>query len=64
MFEGIALVTIILAAVTSIFVARASKERDIAEAADDEKDRARLEAQLHRIERLDGLEKMLRWGSV
>ena len=65
MFEGIAFVTIIVAAVTSIFVARASKERDIAEAADDEKKEARLEAQLHRIdERLERLEKMLRSGSV
>ncbi len=64
MFEGIAFVTIIVAAVTSIFVARASKERDIAEAADDEKHEARLTAQLQRIEqRLDGVEKMLRSGS-
>jgi voltage-gated potassium channel Kch len=65
MFEGIAFVTIVVAAVTSIFVARASKERDIEEAADDEKKEARLEAQLHRIdERLERLEKMLRSGSV
>ena len=44
--EGIAFLTIIIAAITSTFVARAEAERDAAEAADQDKADARIEAAL------------------
>lgn len=61
MLEGIAFLTIVIAAITSTFVARAAKEREIAEAADEDAADARIQASLDGIEqRLDGLEQMLR----
>lgn len=60
MLEGIAFLTIVIAAITSTFVARAAKEREVAQAADEDAAQTRIEASLERIEhRLDGLEKML-----
>jgi voltage-gated potassium channel len=57
MLEGIAFLTIIIAAITSTFVARAEQER---EGAEDEAER-RIEAKLEQIERrLDQLESLLR----
>ena len=57
MLYGVAFVTIFVAAITSIFVARASAERGIAE---DEAEQ-RIEAQLHVIDdRLGRLEDFLR----
>ena len=61
MLEGIAFLTIVVAAITSTFVARAAKERDVAEAAGEDAAEVRIEARLDGIERrLDGLEQMLR----
>jgi voltage-gated potassium channel len=61
MLEGIAFLTIVVAAITSTFVARAAKERDIAQAADEDAAEVRIEARLDGIERrLDRLEQMLR----
>ena len=58
MLQGIAFLAITTAAITSTFVARANKERDLAHDADAEK---RVEAQLKGIDqRLDRLETMLR----
>lgn len=53
MLEGIAFLTIIIAAITSTFVARAAQERDIAEAAEEDDAELRLE------ERLDGIDQRL-----
>ena len=61
MLEGIAFLTIIVAAITSTFVARAAKEREVAQAADEDAAEVRIEARLDGIERrLDRLEQMLR----
>jgi voltage-gated potassium channel len=61
MLEGIAFLTIIVAAITSTFVARASKEREVAQAADEDAAEVRIEARLDSIDqRLDRLEQMLR----
>ena len=61
MLQGIAFLAIITAAITSTFVARANKERDMAHAADEDDTEVRIEAQLKGIDqRLDRLEKMLR----
>ena len=61
MLEGIAFVTIIVAAVTSTFVARAANERETAEAAGEADAEERIAAQLDGIEqRLDRLENMPR----
>jgi voltage-gated potassium channel len=60
MLEGIAFLTIIIAAITSTFVARATAEREAAEAADDEKAEERLEAALDDLKaRLDRIEATL-----
>jgi voltage-gated potassium channel len=60
MLEGIAFLTIVIAAITSTFVARAERERDALEAAD-EKDADRIEARFDGLEqRLDRLETLLR----
>jgi voltage-gated potassium channel len=59
MLYGVAFVTVFVAAITSIFVARASEERGFAE---DEAE-ARIEAQLNlidrRLDRLDGIDERL-----
>jgi voltage-gated potassium channel len=56
MLQGIAFLAVTTAAITSTFVARASKER----AADEDKAEVRIEAKLEGIDqRLDRLEKML-----
>jgi voltage-gated potassium channel len=61
MLEGIAFLTIIVAAITSTFVARAAKEREVAQAADEDAAEVRIEARLDGIEqRLDRLERLIR----
>jgi voltage-gated potassium channel len=61
MLEGIAFLTIIVAAITSTFVARAAKEREIAQASDEDTAQMRIEARLEGLDqRLDRLEQMLR----
>ena len=61
MLEGIAFLTVTIAAVTSVFVARAEAERDAAEAVEEDKEEDRLEARLDSLdERLDRVEGMLR----
>jgi voltage-gated potassium channel len=60
MLEGIAFLTIIIAAITSTFVARAAEEHDAAAAADEETANERIEARLDELAlRLDRLEAML-----
>jgi voltage-gated potassium channel len=61
MLEGIAFLTIIIAAITSTFVARATAEREAADAAQEGAEQERLKARFDDIdERLDRLEQMLR----
>ena len=61
MLQGIAFLAITTAAITSTFVARANKERDLAHDADEDDAEKRMEAQLKGIDqRLDRLEEMLR----
>ena len=60
MLQGIAFLAITTAAITSTFVARASKEREKARAADEDDAEVRIEAKLEGIDqRLDRFEKML-----
>jgi voltage-gated potassium channel len=60
MLQGIAFLAVTTAAITSTFVARASKEREKAHAADEDDAEVRIEAKLEGIDqRLDRLEKML-----
>jgi voltage-gated potassium channel len=60
MLEGIAFLTIIIAAITSTFVARAEAERDAAEGAEEDEADERIEAALDDLRtRLDRLEAML-----
>jgi voltage-gated potassium channel Kch len=60
MLQGIAFLAITTAAITSTFVARATKERDSARDADEDDAEVRMEARLKSIDqRLDRLEKML-----
>jgi voltage-gated potassium channel len=60
MLEGIAFLTIIIAAITSTFVARAAEERDEAEKAEEETAEQRIEARLDDVTvRLDRLEALL-----
>jgi voltage-gated potassium channel Kch len=61
MLEGIAFLTIIIAAITSTFIARAQFERDVAQGADGDEAERRIEARLDRLEqRLEQLELLLR----
>jgi len=61
MLEGIAFLAIITAVITSTFVARAEKERQLAEQADDAALRAQLEKRLDELDgRFDTLEGMIR----
>ena len=65
MLQGIAFLAITTAAITSTFVARASKERERAQAADEDDAEVRIEARLLSIDqRLDRVEKMLASRSV
>jgi voltage-gated potassium channel Kch len=65
MLQGIAFLAITTAAITSTFVARASKERERARAADEDNAEVRIEARLVSIDqRLDRLEAMLSNRSV
>jgi voltage-gated potassium channel len=65
MLQGIAFLAITTAAITSTFVARASKERESARAADEDDAEVRIEGRLVSIDqRLDRLEKMLSNRSV
>ena len=60
MLEGIAFLTIIIAAITSTFVARAEAERESAEGAEEDKAEERIEAALDDLRtRLDRVEAML-----
>jgi voltage-gated potassium channel len=60
MLQGIAFLAITTAAITSTFVARASKERETAHAADEDAADVRMEAKLEQIDqRLARLEKLL-----
>jgi voltage-gated potassium channel len=60
MLEGIAFLTIIIAAITSTFVARAQEEREATEAGEEEAVEQRVEAQLDDLAaRLDRVEAML-----
>jgi voltage-gated potassium channel len=60
MLQGIAFLAITTAAITSTFVARASKERESARVADEDDAEVRIEAHLVGIDqRLDRLEKLL-----
>ena len=60
MLEGIAFLTIIIAAITSTFVARAEAERDTADATKEDKAMKRIEAALGELNaRLDRLEATL-----
>ena len=61
MLYGIASLTIIIAAITSTFIARAQQERGAAEAADDEQSEERMDARFDDLAaRLDRVEAMLR----
>jgi hypothetical protein len=60
MLEGIAFVAIIVAAITSTFVARAERERERAEAGEAENGEDRIGARFDDLaERLDRVETML-----
>ena len=61
MFEGIALLAIVTAAVTSSFVERAQKSRQAAEDAADQEDEERMDARFDDLTaRLERVESMLR----
>ena len=61
MLEGIAFLTIIIAAITSTFIARAQIERDVAQGVGEDEAERRIEARLDRLEqRLEQLESLLR----
>jgi voltage-gated potassium channel Kch len=63
MLEGIAFLTIITAAITSTFVARAERERSIAEGTDEAALGERIDARFDKLERrFDRLESMIREG--
>jgi voltage-gated potassium channel Kch len=60
MLEGIAFLTIIIAAITSTFVARAQQEREAQAAREEEDGEMQIGARLDRLEqRLDKIETML-----
>jgi voltage-gated potassium channel len=60
MLQGIAFLAITTAAITSTFVARATKERESARAADEDDTEVQIDARLKSIDhRLDRLERML-----
>lgn len=61
MLEGIALLTIIIAAITSTFVTRAARERDLAETGEADEAEIRISARFDELDaRLDRLETILR----
>jgi voltage-gated potassium channel len=61
MLEGIAFLTIIIAAITSTFIARAQHERDVVQDADEDEAERRIEARLDRLEqRLEQLDALVR----
>jgi voltage-gated potassium channel len=61
MFDGIALVAIATAAVTSTFVERAQQARQVADAAEEAQEQARIDARFDDIaDRLEHVESMLR----
>ena len=59
MLYGIAFVTIFVAAITSIFVARATQERGIAEDEAEQRIEAKVDAIDQRLARLEGLDERL-----
>jgi voltage-gated potassium channel len=61
MLEGIAFLSVVTAAITSTFVARATREREAAQAKEQSSDAERIEARLDLLEhKLDSLAAMLR----
>ena len=59
MLEGIAVLTIVIAAITSTFVARAAQEQEIAKETEEDDAEARIESRLDSIDqRLERLENM------
>jgi len=65
MLEGIAFLAVTTAAITSTFVARATKDRDSAQAAVEDDAEVRIEARLESMDqRLERLEQMLSKRSV
>jgi len=65
MLEGIALLTIVIAAITSTFVSRAAEEREAVEGAEGHEEALRIERRLDKLDdRLDRLEAMLRNSST
>jgi voltage-gated potassium channel len=61
MLYGIAFLTITIAAITSTFVARAERERDVAEAQAEQEEQARVDARFDDLSgRLDQVEQLLR----
>jgi len=61
MLEGIAFLTIIIAAITSTFVERAQREHQVQEEKEEEKVEDRIDARLDELDgRLDRIETMLR----
>jgi len=60
MLEGVAFLAIVIAAITSIFVARERREREALDATDESKDTAALHGRFDELERrLDRLEALL-----
>jgi len=61
MLEGIAFVAIVTAAITSSFIARAEREREVADDADETAEETRLNARFDELDqRLDQFETLLR----
>jgi voltage-gated potassium channel Kch len=64
MLEGIAFLSITIAAIASTFVARAEREREAAEGAVENEVELRIEARLEGLDRrLDELERLIRAGT-
>jgi voltage-gated potassium channel len=59
MLYGVAFVTIFVAAITSIFVARATQERGLAEDEAEKRIEAKVDVIDQRLDRLDGLDERL-----
>ena len=64
MLEGIAFLAIITAAITSTFVARATREHEASEAKEETSDTARIDARLDALDRkLDEIAAAIRGSS-
>ena len=65
MLEGIAFLSIVTAAITSTFVARAAREYDVGQAKDERSDTERIEARLDILEqKIDSLASTLRGSEL